>query len=86
MKIIYKKLRGLYGLAHLGSDTILIDNRIKGKKLLEILLHESLHIYLPKKNEAFIIKLSVDLTNILWEEQYRQVDNTNSIAMQDDSF
>ena len=86
MKIIYKKLKGLYGLAHLGTDVIEIDNRIKGKKLLEILLHESLHIYLPKKSEASIIKLSVDLTNILWEQEYRQVDNTNSIAMQDDSF
>lgn len=86
MKIIYKKLRGLYGQAHLGENTIEIDSRIKGKKLLEILIHESLHIYLPKKNEAYIVKLSVNLCNILWTEQYRQVDNSNIIAMQDDSL
>ena len=86
MKIIYKKLRGLYGQAHLGEYTIEIDSRIKGKKLLEILIHESLHIYLPKKDEAYIVKLSVNLCNILWNEQYRQVDNTNITPMQDDSF
>lgn len=86
MKIVYKKLRGLYGVAHLGENTIEIDSRLKGKKLMEILIHESLHIALPKKEEEYIVKLSVKLTNILWSQHYRQVDNSNDIQLQDGSF
>jgi hypothetical protein len=84
MKIIYRKIRNAYGLAHLGENTIEIDSRIKGKKLLEILIHEFLHIKYPRATEERIVKVSVELTNILWDQGFRQVDNTDVEPMQDE--
>jgi hypothetical protein len=60
-----------------------IDDRLKGKKELEIYIHESLHYLFPKLNEEEIEKKSILLTNTLWHECYRKVDNTNHHPLQD---
>ena len=78
IKIIYRKLgkEQAYGIS--SSDGVIeIDERLKGKKHCEILIHEILHLLNPKDNEKTIIRKSVTLTKILWNEGYRRVDDTN---------
>ena len=77
IKIIYRKLgkEQAYGIA--SSDGIIeIDSRLKSKKHLEVLLHELLHILQPKDSEDMVIKKSVTLTKILWQEGYRRIDQS----------
>ena len=84
-RLKFKRLKlgreNIHGLADVYP--LLIDERLKGKKELEILLHESLHYLFPKLSEEQIIKFSVILTNTLWHEGFRKVDNSNTIPMQD---
>jgi hypothetical protein len=85
IKIKYRKLgkEQAYGLAE--GNRVTIDERLKGKKHLEILLHESLHVLYKNDNEDEIIKKSILLTNTLWHENYRRIDNSNSHPLQDGS-
>jgi len=85
IKIIYKKLgrEKVYGFANLGDNEIEIDNRLKGKKLLELIIHESLHILYPEAEEDEIENNSITLTNTIWHENFRRIDNANDIPMQD---
>jgi hypothetical protein len=86
IKILYKKLgrEQVYGLA--SSDGIIeIDERLKGKKHLEILVHEVLHLLYPEETEEAIEKKSVTLCKVLWKEKYRRIDDTNHIPLQDGS-
>jgi len=87
IKIIYRKLgkEQAYGIA--SSDGVIeIDERLKGKKHCEILIHEILHLLNPKDDEKTIIRKSVTLTKILWNEGYRRVDDTNDEPLQDGSM
>lgn len=86
IKIVYKKLgrEQAHGIAE--SDGIVyLDPRLKGKKHLEILLHECLHILNPMDGEEAIIDKSVTLCKLLWKEGYRKVDNSNDMPLQDGS-
>ena len=87
IKIIYKKLgrEQAHGIAE--SDGIIyLDPRLKGKKHLEILIHEALHILNPADSELSIIKKSITLTKVLWKEGYRRVDDSNDEPLQDGSI
>ena len=87
IKIIYRKLgkEQAYGIS--SSDGIIeIDERLKGKKHCEILIHEILHLLNPKDDEKTIIRKSVTLTKILWNEGYRRIDDTNDEPLQDGSM
>ena len=87
IKIIYRKLgkEQAYGIS--SSDGVIeIDERLKGKKHCEILIHEILHLLNPKDDEKTIIRKSVTLTKILWNECYRRVDDTNDEPLQDGSM
>ena len=77
IKIIYRKLgkEQAYGMA--SSDGIIeIDSRLKSKKHLEVLIHELLHLLNPKDTEDMVIKKSVTLTKILWQEGDRRIDQS----------
>jgi hypothetical protein len=83
IKVIYKKLGNkVWGLAHFEKNTIEIDTRLKGKKELEIILHESSHLLYPDFEEDDIINNSIIQTNLLWKLGYRKVDNSNTIPLQ----
>ncbi len=86
-KVIYKKLgrNRVWGFADPDKQIVEIDPRAKGKKHLEILVHESLHLLLPDYTEEAIVRISVKLTNTLWREEYRRVDHTDSQPMQDEN-
>ena len=84
---MYKKLgrEQAHGIAE--SDGIIyLDPRLKGKKHLELMIHEVLHILNPADSELSIIKKSITLTKVLWKEGYRRVDDTNDEPLQDGSI
>lgn len=87
IKVLYRKLgrERVNGLAHCGYNEIEVDHRLKGKKLLEIIIHESLHILYPDQGEEEVQKKAIILTNTLWAEHYRKIDNDTTQTMQDGS-
>lgn len=87
IKVIYKKLgrHKVYGFANCGYNEIEIDSRVKSKKHLELVIHESLHILFPDAEEEEIESKAIILTNTIWGEQYRRVDNSKSLPLQDGS-
>jgi len=87
IKVKYRKLgkEKVWGFAH-PDELIELDNRLKGKKHLEILIHECLHLLLPQAEEEEIVKKSVTLCNTLWHEKYRRVDDKEGIPLQDGSL
>jgi len=82
IEVKYKKLgrQKAYGIA---DEHITLDTRLKGKKHLEILIHEALHILFPKLSEDDVVTKSILLTNLLWSESYRKTDLDNSQPLQD---
>ena len=88
--VIYKKLgrRRALGIVEDGDDTIYIDPRLKGRKQMEILIHEAMHILWPHivKNdeEDEVIMISVELTKMLWAEGFRRVDTDETAMLQDE--
>jgi len=86
-KILYTKLGRAKRWGQYSFDTHLIelDYRLKGKKHCEILIHESLHSRFPELTEESITEAAIYLTNILWIDGYRKVDNSNDIPLQDGS-
>ena len=87
IKIIYKKLgrEQAHGIAE-SDGNIYLDPRLKGKKHLEICLHEVLHLLNQNDSELAIIKKSITLTKVLWKEGYRRVDDSNDEPLQDGSI
>jgi hypothetical protein len=83
IKVVYQKLgrERAYGIAD--DDTVYVDPRLTGKKQLEIIVHESLHVLWPEADEEEIERKAIILTNTLWYEHYRRVDNSNKIPLQD---
>lgn len=83
-KVIESKL-GHYkahGLAHLGEDMIEIDARLTGRKRLEIVIHECLHLLNPAMSEDEVIRQSKKLCLTLWKLNYRSVDNEKGLPLQ----
>lgn len=76
VSIVYKKIgrHKARGLAYTDTGHILIDERLRGKELLYVLVHESIHIQNPTWSEIKVIGHSEELTNILWGQGYRRVE------------
>ena len=84
IRIKYRKLgkEKVWGVAH--SDGLIeIEERLKGRKALEILIHEVSHLLWPQADEEEIVKKSVILTKILWKENYRRVEPHEDQPLQD---
>lgn len=87
IRIKYRKLgkEKVWGVAH--SDGLIeIEERLKGKKALEIIIHECMHLLFPQADEEEIVKKSVALTKILWKENYRRVEPHEDQPLQDGSI
>lgn len=82
IKVCYSKLGRdrVWGWAH--HDCIELDERLKGKKHLEIMLHEMTHYLFPELDEDEVIEKSILLTNTLWHEGYRRIDNDTLMPLQ----
>lgn len=77
IKVSYRKLgkEMAYGIADDVKRTIHLDERLKGIKHLEILLHEIMHIQNLEWSEETVLEKSKEMSRILWHEDYRRVDN-----------
>lgn len=87
IKIKYSKLgkQKVWGFAH--SDGLIeVDERLKGKKKMEIIIHEVMHLLNPEDEEEEVVRKSVILTNTLWHEKYRMIEDHKDIPMQDGSI
>jgi hypothetical protein len=82
-KVIYKNLKKVWGYADLDKVEIHIDQKAKGKKHLEIVIHEAAHLCWPDESEESIVRKSIMITNTLWHENYRRVDDRNDLPLQD---
>ena len=58
-----------------GKNIIEIDERLKGKELMEIYFHELEHWMYPEKSENEVIKASRIKTEFFWKHGFRFVDN-----------
>ncbi len=68
-----------------GLFEIYIDERLRGRKLLEIIIHESAHELWPDAEEKEIEYKAAVLTRTLWKEGFRKVDHHAKDKMQDDT-
>jgi len=85
IKVKYSKLGrdGVWGYAHYEDNSIELDVRATGKKHMELLHHEAIHLLLPRAGESEVERISIALTDLLWSQNYRRVDNENKIPLQD---
>jgi hypothetical protein len=85
IKVVYNKLgrANAWGLADTDGHMVQLDERLRGKKHLEILVHEVVHILLPDASEEEVERISINLTTVLWKEGYRRIDNSSDEPLQD---
>ena len=83
IKVKYESLKTNWGLAHIKDKLIKIDKTTKGRKHLEILNHEALHILLPNLTEEEVVRISCALTSLQWKEGYRRIDNDSTQPLQE---
>lgn len=82
-KVKYKNFKKVWGYADLDTKEIFIDHKANGKKHMEILLHEATHLLLPSATEEEVERISIWLTNTLWQQKYRRIDDRNHLPLQD---
>ena len=74
IKIIVSKL-GNYkadGLAWTDDRVIAIDERLKGFRALDVIIHEVFHVQNPKWSEIMVEGKATELALILWELGFRK--------------
>lgn len=52
---------------------ILIDERLKGRSLLETIIHECLHACCPQLSEETVTAAARDIARVLWALGFRRV-------------
>lgn len=84
-KIIRSKLgrSKIWGYADSDGE-VCIDQRLKGKKELEIIIHEVCHQLWPVSEEPEIEGNAAVLARTLWREGYRKVDLHDKDKLQDE--
>ena len=63
------------GLAWPEDRVMAIDKRLKGLRKLDVLIHEIIHNQNPKWPEIMVESKATEIAKILWELNYREVDN-----------
>jgi hypothetical protein len=78
MKVVYRKLgkERADGQALIEDGIIEIDPRLKGRRKMEVLIHEAIHLLNPEFSETKVIEQGRKIANLLWKQHFRQVDNT----------
>lgn len=86
IKIKLEKLgrKGSWAEADFDTNTIILDPRVKGRKLMEMLIHEGTHLLQPYLAEEAVVDYGSHLTRILWEMGFRQIDTDVSAPLQDE--
>lgn len=81
-KVVYRKLKKVWGYSNLDTNTIELNEKLTGKKHMEILIHECVHLLWPDASEEEVEEKSIAITNTMWRENYRRVDTSNHIPLQ----
>lgn len=78
-KVIVKKLgkERAWGQYDQENNTIEIDERLRGKLRLEIMLHERTHAHFKNMSEEDVTKFASVMADFLWKHSARFVDNSN---------
>ena len=78
MKVVYRKLgkERADGQALIEDGIIEIDPRLKGRRKMEVLIHEAIHLLNPDFSETKVVEQGRRIANLLWKQHFRQVDNT----------
>lgn len=84
-KVIYRNLKKAWGYADIDRSIVIMDKTLNGKKHLEIMLHELTHLCLPEATEEEVERISILMTNTLWHQKYRRIDDRNDLPLQDGS-
>lgn len=72
-RVVYKRLRNYWGYALINENKIELYQGLRGKKHLEILLHEKIHLLFPDLDEKAVLRIGKDMSDLLWKEGYRQL-------------
>lgn len=67
-----------------GKLEIDVEKKLRGKRLLEIIIHESMHELAPGMTEEEVSYNAATLARTLWREGWRKVDNHDEYLMQDE--
>ena len=78
-KVVRRKLGREFAYGQYHDWLIEIDDRLRGKAELIILIHEMLHHLMPQATEHQVIEWSNELAALLWREGYRYTDNEQGI-------
>ena len=75
IKVIDKKLgrQKALGQAYTDAKVIEVDPRQKSKNYLDTLIHEMLHVYNPDWSESKVSKTANEMTDIIWQKNYRRI-------------
>lgn len=87
IRVNYVDLRPINRLGQtngVGDMEIDVEKRLKGKKLLEIIIHESLHELCQTDTEPTVEYNAATLARTLWREGWRRVENHDKEPMQDE--
>lgn len=68
---LYVRLRGSADGWSYHGDRVLIDARLRGRRRLEVEIHEFLHQANPAHSEEAVTEQARDLARILWQLGYR---------------
>lgn len=76
IKVVKRKLgrEKAAGQAWTDDRKIEIDPRLRGKRALEIYIHETIHCIWPDMPESEVDRGAMVLMGVLWKEEYRRCD------------
>ena len=76
VKLIHKKLgrEQAWGLADVYTNKIWLDPRLRGKRRLEITVHELMHLLYPRECEENVEHAGKVISRILWREGWRKIE------------
>ena len=80
-KVIVRKLgkEKAWGQYHEDDNLIEIDDRLKGKLKLEVMIHERTHAHFKEMTESDVDRFAKTISDFLWKHHVRFVDNTKTV-------
>ena len=82
----YIKIKNKRYHGYVENGEVIVEQRLIGKKRLEINIHEGLHFKLPYLTEDAIEDAAADIARMLWADGYRKYDNDESVKLQDENL
>lgn len=67
-----KKMQSCWGWCDIDKATITLCRSLRGRKRLDILVHELLHAEFPDLDESVVKQAGTDIANVLWKQGYRR--------------